>query len=261
MRKLMFGFVILVLASCATSGEKKDINPCKNDEYAKIMRQKTEADFAKGDYYLALDDILAVKKCSPKDPEVFFWLGRIYQSRMEPGKAEENYLLAIQYNKDYSHAYMALGNLYLTQNKNEWALENYQKAAADDTFREAYIAWNNIGWIFMLQDKYPEAEQSFLRSLGLQPGFCNPYCNLGELKTKQRKYAEAVVQLQKAISICPDFARAHRLLGLEYNRQGKISDACREFALARKNTPADSEDALSAGQYLRVLNCPNEPVK
>jgi len=254
MRKLMVGLVIFLMASIASSAILK--NPCKSKEYPKVMKQKTEADFSKNDYYLALDDILAVKKCNPKDPEVFYWLGRIYQARLEMGKSEENYLQAVQLNKNYSQAYMALGNLYLKQNKNERALENYKKAASDDTYREAYIAWNNIGWIYLLQDNYAEAEQALLKSLAFQPGFCAAFCNLGELRAKQKKYGEAIIQYQKSISLCPTYSRSHLMLGLEYNREGKVAEACSEFDLARKIAPADSDDGINAAKYLKILNCP-----
>jgi len=259
MRKLMVGLVIFLMASIASSAVMK--NPCKNKEYPKVMKQKTEADFSKNDYYLALDDILAVKKCDPKDPEVYYWLGRIYQARLEMGKAEENFLQAVQLNKNYSQVYMALGNLYLKQNKNERALENYQKAAGDDTYRDAYIAWNNIGWIYMLRDNLVDAEQAFLKSLAFQPGFCAAFCNMGELRAKQKRYAEAIIQFQKSSSLCPDYSRPHRLLGLEYNREGKVAEACSEFELARKIAPADSDDGINAVKYLKILNCPEQPGK
>jgi protein O-mannosyl-transferase len=260
MRKHLVGFVIFAIATCAASAEKNS-NPCKNEEYPKIMKEKTEQDFSKGDYYLALDDILAVKKCNDKDAEAYYWLGRIYQARMEMVKAEENFLLAVKYNKNYSQAYLSLGDMYLVQKKLELSLENYKKAAADDTYRDAYMAWNNIGWIYMVQENYTEAETALLRSLALHSNFCNPYSNLGEIRTKQKKYDEAVVQFQKAVLLCPTYARPHRLLGLEYNRQGKVDEACREFDAARKNAPADSEDGLAAAKYLKILNCPVQPAK
>ena len=246
---LVFGIVIL---GC----DKKETDPCKNEEYPKVMKDKTIADFNRGDLYTALTDINEVKRCSPRDPEVYYWLCRIYIARQEKGKAKENCEIALKYRTDYPEANMALGMMLLEEGKYPEALESFKKAAKDDLYREAYIAWNNIGYIYIQMDKFAEAEEALHRSIILSPYpySCLAESNLGELRSRQKRYSEAIKGYQKAIELCPDLARAHRLLGLEYNRQGRIKDACREFELTLKYA-LGGEEAKSAGEYFKLLNC------
>ena len=237
---------------------KRETDPCKNKEYPKIMKDKTVADFNRGDLYSALLDINEAKRCSPRDPEVYYWLCRIYIARMEKEKAKDNCEIALKYRADYPEANMAMGMMLLEEGKYLEALEYFKKAASNDLYLEAYLAWNNIGYIYLQMDKFKEAEEALQRSITLSPHpySCLAYCNLGELRSRQKRYQEAVKEYKKSIELCPEFARPHRLLGLEYNRQGKLKDACREFELTLKYAPAGGEEAKSAEQYLKLLNCP-----
>ena len=255
MRKSWIGIIIFSVISCANAKEK---DPCKNPEYAKVKKEQVQMDVHRNDLYAALNNLLEAKRCNPKDPEVYYWLSKIYLFRQEIGKSKENIELAIQYNPKYSDANLLRGDIYLVENNLEEALKSYQKASSDDLFREAYIAWNDIGWIFLLQDKLPEAENALNRSMALNSGFCNPHTNLGELRSKQKKYPEAVKELQQAIQLCPYLPRAHRLLGLEYNRQGKTKEACSEFNQALRNATPESDEAKSSSQYLKLLNCSSQ---
>lgn len=254
MRKALAGIIFLSVFSCAGMTEK---NPCKNPEYAKIQKDKARNDIRVGDHYTALNDVLEAKRCNPRDPEVYFLLGQIYWYRQERDKAKENFETALKYNPRYSETYLALGDMFLEENNFEFALGYYQKAARDDLFREAYLAWNNIGWIYLQQDKLKEAEEAFIRALALRPDFALPHCNLGELYSRQKRYQEAIREYQKALQLDPNLARAHRLLGLEYNRQGRVKEACQEFNLALKSAPPESEEAKYASQYLELLKCPS----
>jgi len=260
MRKIMTGLAIFILAvsvNCAT----QSTNYCKNRDYIATMKQKAEADFNRQDYYAALDDITQVKKCSPKDSEAYYWLGRIYLARQERAKALEDLNQSIAYNPAYAEARMALGMMLLEDGKYDEAIAQFKIPANNDSFREAYVAWNNMGYIYLQQGKLTESDDALRRSLALNKSFCLAYANLGELRSKQKQYLEASNNLLKAIETCPNLGHAHRLLGLEYNRQGKISEACAEFNLAFKNSTADSEDAKSSANYLKLLNCSVSPGK
>ncbi len=250
-RWLVIVLIVLGLA-CSTKQEK---DPCKNKEYPKIMKDKTRVDFAREDYYTALEDILEVKRCTPKDPEVYYWLGRIYLARQEKDKAKDNFQIAVKLRSDYPEAHMALGILALEEKDYETAITHFKIAAENELFREAHIAWNNLGWVYLQMGREKEAEQALERSLVLNPNFCMTYCNLGELRSRQKRYQEAEENYKKALELCPELARAHRLLGLEYNRQGKIQKACQEFELAVKYAQKESEEAKLAQQYFELLRC------
>jgi Tfp pilus assembly protein PilF len=252
MKKIIIIMAVIMLGACATFKTK---NFCKNKDYAKNMKLKVDDELSRKNTYGALEDILAVKKCFPKDPEVFYYLGMIYFERAEKDKAIDNLHQAITLNPQYPEAHEFLGMILLQDNKPDEALTHFKVAANNDRYRQAYEAWNNMGWIYMQQGKLADAETALKRSLALNPNFCFAHSNLGELRAKQKDYDTAIAEYQKAIQACPALARVHRLLGLEYNRQGKVTEACAEFDLAIKNSTADSDDAKSANGYYQVLNC------
>ena len=245
--------MVLMVFGCATEREK---DPCGNPEYIKISKQQAQEAFSRADYYEALADILEAKRCNPKDPEVYYWLGQIYWRRVELDKAKENFSEAIKLNPKYSEAYSMLGDLFMQQNNYDAALENYKKAAGDDLYKDAFYAENNMGWIYFQQGQLAEAEQAYTRALVLNPNFCPAYASLGELRSKQKQYGEAQSQYQKALALCPKLARAHNLLGMEYSRQGKTKDACMEFGLALKTAPAEGKESKDAAEHLKFSNCP-----
>ena len=252
MKRIIILVAVVMLGACANL-KTKDV--CKNKDYAKTMKSKVDDELSRENTYGALADILEVKKCFPKDPEVYYYLGVIYYERADKNKAIENLKQAIALNPEYPEAQKFLGMILLQENKLEEALSHFKVAANNDSYREAYIAWNNIGWIYMQQGKLADAENALKRSLALNPNFCFAHSNLGELRARQKDYAAAMAGYLKAIQDCPALARAHRLLGLEYNRQGKVIQACTEFDLAIKNSTADSDDAKSSSGYYQVLNC------
>jgi len=253
MRKIIILLAAVLVASCAGAKTK---NVCKNRNYIKATKDKAVDEFNHANYQLALEDMLTAKGCTAKDPEVFYWLGRIYYMRVEKEKARTNLEQALELNPQYPEANEFMGMMLLDEGKYDQAISFLKIAAANDRYRLAYEAWNNIGWIYLQQGKLQDADAALARSLALNPKFCFAHCNLGELRAKQKNYAAAYAEYQKAIELCPDLARARRLLGLEYTRQGKRQSACAEFSLALKNAAPDSEDARSSEQYLKVLNCP-----
>lgn len=253
MRRAVFLVCLFLILGCAT---KNETDPCKNKDYPRIMKDKALVDLEGGDYYSALNDIFEAKKCTPKDPEVYYIMGRIYLARRERDKARASFEQALKLNPKYPDANMAMGIMELEDENYEQAVKYFKVAAENDFYRQSYIAWNNIGFVYLQMGKLDEAEEALERCLVLNPRFCIAYCNLGELKSKQREYEQAVKNYKKALELCPQLARAHRLLGLEYNRQGKIELACREFGLALKYAQSHSQEADLANQYFQLLNCP-----
>jgi Tfp pilus assembly protein PilF len=253
MRKILILLAAVILVSCAGSKTK---NVCKNTEYIKAIKDKAIDEFNRANYQLALEDMLTVKDCEARDPEVYYWLGRIYYARVEKEKARTNLEQALSLNPQYPEANEFMGMMFLEEGKYDQAISYLKTAATNDRYRLAYQAWNSLGWIYLQQGKLQDAEAAFARSLALNPNFCWAHCNLGELKAKQKNYAAAYASYQKALELCPDLPRAHRLLGLEYTRQGKRQPACTEFSLALKYAAPDSEDGKSSQEYLKVLNCP-----
>ena len=79
-----------------------------------------------------------------------------------------------------------------------------------------FQAWTELGNVHLLQAKYSEAENDFLRAIDLHPNFFLALLNLGRTEIAQQKYDVAIEVLNRAVKIKPDSADANYFLGESY---------------------------------------------
>jgi len=79
--------------------------------------------------------------------------------------------------------------------------------------------------VHVLQSKYAEAENEYLRALDLHSGFFLALLNLGRAEMSQQKYDVAIEVLGRAVKLRPESADANYLLGESYLQVKKGSTA------------------------------------
>ncbi len=79
-----------------------------------------------------------------------------------------------------------------------------------------FPAWTELGNVHLLQKKYAEAENEYLRAIDLHAGFFLALLNLGRAEVAQQKYTIAVDVLTRAVKARPESAEANYLLGESY---------------------------------------------
>jgi tetratricopeptide (TPR) repeat protein len=250
--KIIVGLLALVLAgSCA---DKKP-NPCRNPDYAEVLKKQAIAALEKGDLYGALDLAQQSEKCNPRDPEIQYWLGRIYLGRKQLPQAMERLQRALEWRQNYPEANLALGMTFLQLKRWDEAIAQYEIVTQNELFRTPEEAYNNIGWAWLMKGDPDQAAQSFQTALSINPNYCPAHCNLGEVQAQKGNSAAAIRFFQQALQLCPDYHRTHLLLGIEWQKQKNIPASCREFQAAMRAAP-NSEDARRAGEYCQLLGCP-----
>jgi Tfp pilus assembly protein PilF len=88
-----------------------------------------------------------------------------------------------------------------------------------------FQAWTELGNVHVLQSKYAEAENEYLRALDLHSGFFLALLNLGRAEMSQQKYDVAIEVLGRAVKLRPESADANYLLGESYLQVKKGSTA------------------------------------
>ena len=144
-----------------------------------------------------------------------------------------------------------LGRYYQGQQRDNLAIEAYQKALAlDHGFVEAY---NGLGVIYSRQGKYQEAIEEFRTALNYASGMAHLYNNLGYAYYLQGQYAEAVSQLKYATALDPSNQHALNNLGLAYAKAGSKGESVQAFTQAAKVEDESTNAAAIA------VSSPHEP--
>jgi Tfp pilus assembly protein PilF len=123
-----------------------------------------------------------------------------------------------------------LGRYYQGQQRDNLAIESYQKAiAADHRFVEAH---NGLGVIYAKKGQYQEAAKAFKTALKYAPDAAHLYSNMGYAYYLQGQYAEAVLALKQATTLDPSNHKALNNLGLAYAKAGSQGESFQAFAQA-----------------------------
>jgi tetratricopeptide (TPR) repeat protein len=110
------------------------------------------------------------------------------------------------------------------------------------------LAYNQLGYITMLQGRFAEAEEYFTSYRFIAPDQANPHDSLGELYIIQGRYPEAAQSIETALDIKSDFWLSYQHLVLARLMMGDEVGA-REAAAA-------AENADNAPDWLRrLLRC------
>ncbi|MFQ6048967.1 MAG: tetratricopeptide repeat protein, partial [Phycisphaerae bacterium] len=91
----------------------------------------------------------------------------------------------------------------------------------------AYLR-NNLGFSYLLQGRWQDAEAELRNALQLRPDFARARMNLAVVLARQGRFAEALQQMSRAVSA----ARAYYNLALLYRAAGRYADARRALEQA-----------------------------
>jgi protein O-GlcNAc transferase len=146
-----------------------------------------------------------------------------YYQKGQWQQAEQNYLQVLEADSDQVDALQMLAAIAGQTGRDAQAIDYLQAVLRLQPGSAA--AHNNLGNVFIIQRKLPEAVASFQEAVRLQPDFAAAHNNLGNALREQGRLAEAAASLQQALRLKPGYAEAHFNLGLVLHAQGKLVDA------------------------------------
>jgi tetratricopeptide (TPR) repeat protein len=130
---------------------------------------------------------------------------------------------AIQQDKNYVPAYVALGGSYFTVLKFKEAGAQWEKAIAlDPKSKEAYVG---IGYLEFMDNKYDSAIRSFETAISVDPNFSAAHAAIGRVYQKQGLIDKAVAELEISIKLNPDEVISYWVLSQIYDAQGSPQKA------------------------------------
>lgn len=112
-------------------------------------------------------------------------LGDELYSKAQYAAAKEVYTTAQELGASEPSLYLRLGACLISLGEYPRAVALHQAAAEAleqaAQKEKACQAYNNLGWLYIQQKQYKEAEKAYLRAIKLEPSYANAYYNLGLL--------------------------------------------------------------------------------
>jgi tetratricopeptide (TPR) repeat protein len=114
---------------------------------------------------------------------------------------------------------------------------------------------NYVGAYYSEQRNLTKAEQAYLETISIDPGYYDAYSNLGDVYREQGKLNEAEQSYQKAIQNGAPYAETRYNLGVTYIGLGRYDDATRALLGAVEIQPSHTKARYNLGwSYDRLGN-------
>ena len=238
MRLLPLPAALLLLAACA--------GPSAQDrEASQVHTGIAQQALRNGDPRTALAEIERAVERNPENAEarnLYGLLLHLYFARLDA--AVEQYRKAIEIDPGYSEAKVNLGAVLTALGRCVEAIPLLEQAREDLTYREPWLAENNLGWCLYQQGDVDRALVHLRAAIASNPGFCLGYRNLAEIAEDQGALDDAARLLERYRRSCPKVADADYRLGLVQLKQGRDADARTSFlACAEKAREGELADA------------------
>ncbi len=155
---------------------------------------------------------------------------------------------------------LTLGEIYMQDERYKPAEETYRQALAlDPNSRKALVG---LGKVLQAEAKSSLALEEFLKAAVLDPSDAEPIFLSGKLYNDIGKPNEAIKQFERVIKINPRYPLAHTEMGRVALRRGEAKKAIEEGMLERATNPDLPDSYLLAAESYFVLhqysNCASE---
>jgi len=117
-----------------------------------------------------------------------------------------------------------------------------------------FIAHNNLGMVFLAQDRLEKAGEQFQRAVEINPAYAYARNNLAGVLAKQGRNEEAIEHYGKALEFQPDYFAARFNLGVVLAGQGRLDEAIEQYKLAQRLMPDSDRVHYKLGLALEGQN-------
>ncbi|HEY1717154.1 MAG TPA: tetratricopeptide repeat protein, partial [Verrucomicrobiae bacterium] len=122
----------------------------------------------------------------------------------------------------------------------------------------AFLAYNNLGYMLMEKGQLEEAITDFDKSLEINPNFNEPHNNLGDALIRIGQTNEAVIHFKKAVELDPTSAASYYNLGVAWLEMQLNGDAIIQFQKALEFDPRFDKAYNNLGVALMRTGHPGE---
>ena len=191
--------VLFGLSSCAYLKPKAN----KEDQEVALLHLKIgTAHIAKGNYPLALRELLKAKKLNPQNPSIHNNLGLVYFAMREKKKAVASLEKAVSLNEKYTDARNNLARILIDLGQNKKAIGHLKIVTKDLLYLKPEKGWTNLGLAYLEAGEISRSQKSLLHAIHLNRTFCPAHSLYGKSLFVEKKYQQASEILERAIRLC-----------------------------------------------------------
>jgi tetratricopeptide (TPR) repeat protein len=231
------------------------------------VRAKLTEIYLRGeDHQRAVEQLKAIIRDDPTNPQPYYFLGRIASQDKKLEDAAEYFGKAVLLNKNFDQAYYELAIAQMGLNKTSDALATLQKAR--EKFPQNFAAEYLTALAFTHQKAYPEAIQHFTTAEVIANAKDTNrldavfYFEVGSAQERKGDYEQAEKYFEKCLQLSPGFAEALNYLGYMWAERGTKLEKARE--LIEKAVKAEPENPAfldSLGWVLFKLKQPKQALE
>jgi type IV pilus assembly protein PilF len=218
--RLRAAAALALALACANvpSGKQREASDIHYQLGAEALAQNRRAD--------ALRDFEEALKADPRNANA--WLGRgiTHQFFGKNTEAERDYRQALEIAPSPA-AHNALGQLLAATGRLEPAVQEFDQALLDMTYREGYVARCNRGQALHQLGRKDEGLADLRACMAAAPRWCQGHRELGRAHLLDGRVKEALESLRRYTELCEKVPDAWFQLGLAQMKAGEI-DAARD---------------------------------
>ncbi|MBN2055421.1 tetratricopeptide repeat protein [bacterium] len=224
-------FIVLIVSLLLVAG----IPGCAHRKEAHDRAIRAEIAYNTGVAYLnrgelieALDSLLTALELEPENSGVHNAIGLVYSGQGKHQAAVDEFVAAMKID-DYPEYHNNLAQAYLMLNRPGDALEECDRALADQAYRTPGYAYFNKAMALIKLDREPEAMEQLQTAVRRDPNADRPLYELAVLQMKYNHLEEAIGNLQLALKNNPSYHAAAHQLAVAYVQAGKPDLACAQL--------------------------------
>ena len=182
-------------------------------------------------------------------------MGIAYLGKGLRDKAMGEFKEAVSLKENYSEAHNYLGVLYMDMELWDKAIEEFDKALANDIYDTPSFALYNSGWAYYNKKDYQHALIKYQQALKRDPGtILRPQIekNIGLIYLDQSDLLEAIQHFKRTVELSPSLYDAQLFLGESYLKIKDKKNAKKAFQAVIKYSPQSSY-GKKAKEYLQSI--------
>jgi len=153
-------------------------------------------------YHVGIRIILEFIDANPYSHFAWFSLGNMYLTIEDNDKAINAYEYATLINEDFSEAHFNLGNVFMKTEKYSEAIESY-KSSITDNYNDP-VTYNFIGHCYLVLEKNQNALEFFQLAVDQSPEYADGWLGFAVAYSNMENHQEGLLYIEKAIKLNPD---------------------------------------------------------